>query len=107
MPFCRKYLRAGETGIGKFPSIDSQSLIPDSQSRCSVIAPMLSYASVWYVKGIALNGLGRFEEALQACDKALELSPDYTNIWLVKGIALTELGRYEEAQIAFKSISLT
>ena len=44
-----------------------------------------------------LKKLGRYEEALQAIDKALELNPDYSDAWYNKGVALRKLGRYEEA----------
>jgi tetratricopeptide (TPR) repeat protein len=52
-----------------------------------------------------LKKLGRYEEALQAIDKALELNPDYFDAWYNKCVALRKLGRYKEAQIAFKKAS--
>jgi tetratricopeptide (TPR) repeat protein len=51
----------------------------------------------WSNKGVALIKLGRYEEALQAADKAIKLDPNLALAWSIKGIALIDLGRYEEA----------
>ena len=51
-------------------------------------------------KGTALSNLGRFEEALAACDRALALDPNDAS-WNNKGNALNDLGRYEEALAAY------
>ena len=51
----------------------------------------------WFSKGFALYELGRYEEAIECYDKAIELDPDYADAWKHKGDALYELGRYEEA----------
>ena len=58
--------------------------------------------ATWNYIATALCKLGRFEEALQYFDQALELNTDDSNAWYGKGTALDGLGRYEEAQIAFK-----
>ncbi|MGD9779610.1 tetratricopeptide repeat protein, partial [Methanomethylovorans sp.] len=55
----------------------------------------------WDQKGYALNALGRYEEALQACDKAIEIDPNYLYAWSHKGFALYGLGRYDEALQAY------
>jgi len=48
-------------------------------------------------KCVALDELGRHEEALSACEKAIELKPDFAGAWCNKGVALINLDRYEEA----------
>ena len=57
-------------------------------------------SDAWCDKAAALCKLGRFEEALQVYDKALELNPDCFDAWWGKAAALRNLGRFEEAQIA-------
>ncbi|NQE52135.1 Photosystem I assembly protein Ycf3, partial [ANME-1 cluster archaeon GoMg3.2] len=58
-------------------------------------------------RGVALDDLGRYEEALKAIDKAIVLKPDYAEAWNNRGVALDDLGRYEEALKAFdKAIEL-
>ena len=42
----------------------------------------------WYSKGSALYNLGKYNEAIQAFDKAIELDPDYAKAWCSKGTAL-------------------
>jgi tetratricopeptide (TPR) repeat protein len=56
----------------------------------------------WYQKGIDLQRQhGKFEEALQCFDRAIEMEKDNAGAWKRKGICLKELGRYEEALQCF------
>ena len=48
-------------------------------------------------KGIALEDLEKYEEAIAEFDRAIELEPRDENTYNNKGNALRELGRYEEA----------
>jgi tetratricopeptide (TPR) repeat protein len=55
-----------------------------------------------YNKGVALaRDLGKYEEAIQCFDKAIELDPNYAIAWSNKGNALDELGMHNEAIQAF------
>ncbi len=47
--------------------------------------------------GKKLSELGRYEEAVEACDRAIELQPDGALAWKNKGVAFFRLRRYEEA----------
>lgn len=61
----------------------------------------------WFAKAIALNNLGRREEALEAYEGALRLEPDWPELWVGKGMILNELTRHEEALEDFEhSLSL-
>ncbi|MBD2553871.1 tetratricopeptide repeat protein [Limnothrix sp. FACHB-708] len=51
----------------------------------------------WNDRGNELFHLGRYEEAIASCDKAIQFKPDYHIAWHNRGLALNELGRYEEA----------
>ncbi len=51
----------------------------------------------WYNKGLALAKLGKYEEAIECFDKAIELNPNFAPAWNNKGVALAKLGKYEEA----------
>ncbi len=44
--------------------------------------------------------VGRYEEALQACNICLQLTQEYGDIYIVKGVALHQLGRNEESKEA-------
>lgn len=44
---------------------------------------------------------GKYNEALKAYDKAIELKPDYVEAWYNKGVVLDNLGRHDEALKAY------
>jgi tetratricopeptide (TPR) repeat protein len=58
------------------------------------------HASAYYNKCIVLNVLGRKEEAIAACDKAIKLEPDYAYAYYNKGWYLYTLGKYQESVTA-------
>ena len=57
----------------------------------------------WYGKGASLVLLGRYDEALRAIDKALDLNPRNEVAWLNKGNALTKMGRLVDALRCFNA----
>jgi len=59
------------------------------------------FTEAWDSKGLALEALGRPEEALACFDRALALDPRYALAWNNKGAVLEVLGRPEEALICF------
>lgn len=44
---------------------------------------------------------GRYEEALEAFDRALELDPNYPEAWVGRGQVLAQFGRYDETLNTF------
>jgi tetratricopeptide (TPR) repeat protein len=54
--------------------------------------------------GIALQNLGRLEEALKAFDKAVQLKPDVAELWKNLGNVLVELERPAEALLSFQHV---
>jgi tetratricopeptide (TPR) repeat protein len=70
----------------------------------------------WNGKGVALAGLGEYEQAIAAYDRAIRIQPggiyqnstkrriqakDYYLWWFNRGTALVDLARYEEALTSF------
>jgi tetratricopeptide (TPR) repeat protein len=55
----------------------------------------------WIKKGDALNKLGRYLDAIQAYDKAINLNPRSFEAWTDKGNVFDSLGRYDEAILAY------
>jgi len=59
--------------------------------------PNQNCAEIWHRKGLELQKLKRYNEALKCFDKAIQLEPNNAVYWLNKGVALRNLGRSEEA----------
>lgn len=56
----------------------------------------------WQARGIALDKLERYVEALTAYDKAIEIKQDCDRVWYNRGLTLFNLGRYEEAVASYE-----
>jgi tetratricopeptide (TPR) repeat protein len=64
-------------------------------------------AAAWFNKGRALWNQSKYNESLQALNKAIELKPDLAEAWEVKGLLLGLLGRCNESiQAIDKAIEL-
>ena len=64
-------------------------------------------ATAWNDTASTLFLQGKYDEAIQAFDKAIELKPNYAEAWNLKGIAFCQLGKFDEAIQAFnKAIEL-
>lgn len=74
-----------------------------SEEDVPILTP--SEAAVQHIeKGKALSKVGKYEEAIQAYDKAIKLDPDDAVTWNDKGCALLDLSRHEEALQAFDEV---
>jgi len=54
-------------------------------------------ATDWIKKGADLHRQGRFDEAIECYDKAIELDPELVTAWINKAASLHSLGRFDEA----------
>ncbi len=52
-------------------------------------------------KGVVLYDQGKYDEAVKAFDKAIEINPQYEAAWIGKGMTLGSQGKYDEAVKAF------
>lgn len=62
------------------------------------------FAPLWFVKGEALQALGRKEDALASYDEALRLQPDYLDVLINSGVLLRGLLRHHEALERFNRV---
>jgi superkiller protein 3 len=57
---------------------------------------------LWCKKGRVLTQLDRYDEALEAYERSIEITPDNREAWLEKAEVLEKLGKGENAQQARK-----
>ena len=77
--------------------LDSQKLL----TKQFTLATPLNDAVDWYNKGVVLHDQGKYDEAIQAYNKAIEIDPQYAHAWDNKGAALGAQGKYNEAIQAY------
>lgn len=61
-------------------------------------------SGVYFGRGVALSKKGRYSEAEEAYNVALELDPNDVNIYVNRGILFEELGKLNEASMDFRYV---
>jgi tetratricopeptide (TPR) repeat protein len=80
-----------------------QSLAEYDRAIASTAADVPGAEVPWYGKGATLILLGRYDEALRAIDRALDINPRNEVAWVNKGNALARMGRPVDALRAFNA----
>ncbi|MBP7300042.1 MAG: hypothetical protein KA967_06575 [Methanoculleus sp.] len=61
-------------------------------------------AEAWCIRGMYYNdNYGQYAEAMESCDRALELDPEYGLAWYLKGVILTNMNMTGEAAPCFEN----
>jgi superkiller protein 3 len=61
-------------------------------------------ATAWCIRGMYYNNCyGQYAEALESCNKALELDPEYGLAWYLKGVILTNMNMTDGAALCFEN----
>jgi tetratricopeptide (TPR) repeat protein len=74
----------------------NQSSVPEGQTRQT--------ATDYLNEGQRLADQGKYEDALQAYEKGLALSPQWTDLYYHEGTAYAKLGRIDDAVQAFQKV---
>ena len=48
-------------------------------------------------KGVALQNLNQYQQAIDAYDNAIRINPNYADAYCGKGVALQNLNQYQQA----------
>lgn len=88
-----------ESGYVYFPPslVDTT---PDATGNLAAINE--SDSGYWYNQGRALFNASKYNESIEAFNKAIELNQSYAEAWEYKGNALSELGKNKDASQAYK-----
>jgi tetratricopeptide (TPR) repeat protein len=94
--------------ISFFSSKDYDNAIKDFENAINICQKDRSLKNnpllrtlLWNNKGVALTQQDKYDEAVQAYDRAVEINPQYADAWNNKGIALLLQGKYDEAVQAY------
>ncbi len=61
-------------------------------------------AEAWCIRGMYYNdNYGQYAEAMESCNRALELDPGYGLAWYLKGVILTNMNMTGEATPCFEN----
>jgi len=97
----RRQLVRAERDMGRK---DYEQSLVDYDRAIATARPGVTGAEMpWYGKGATLILLGRYDEALRAIDRALDINPHNEVAWLNKGNAFTKLGRLIDALRCFNA----
>lgn len=84
------------------PSYSLETLQQRSHNRQEVVADNLRQAEAHNNKGVELAEQGRFEEAIAAFNRAIEIYPKYENAHNNLGLALGSQKQFSEAAVEFQ-----
>jgi tetratricopeptide (TPR) repeat protein len=69
-----------------------------------LVASDPSNATAWCIRGMYYNNCyGQYTEAMESCNKALELDPEYGVAWYLKGVILVNTNKRDEATLCFEN----
>ena len=67
------------------------------------IAVAAQSSDSWVQEGRMLTNSGKYNEAITAYDKAIEIDPQYFEAWTNKGVDLVNLNKYDEAKASYEN----
>lgn len=91
----------GQKEFTEYFSITGDRLAAASRKQSPTPVDEQSEAVSWLNQGIALGNLGKYDEAIKAFDKAIDINPQYEAAWYLKGAALNRQGMYNESIQAY------
>ncbi len=70
----------------------------------NLVASDPTNAEAWCIRGMYYNNYhNRYAEAMESCNRALELDPEYGLAWYLKGVILTNMNKTGEATACFEN----
>ena len=85
-------------GLARYNLKQYEEALKEYNVAISVAADDQESSRAWFNKGQVLIKMGKYEEAIEATQKVLQLRPDYFLAWTQKCKALYELKQYQDAK---------
>ena len=67
------------------------------------IAGAVQSSNAWVQEGRMLTNSGKYNEAIMAYNKAIEIDPQYFEAWTNKEVDLVNLNKYDEATASYEN----
>ncbi|MCY7332124.1 MAG: tetratricopeptide repeat protein, partial [Pseudanabaena sp. CAN_BIN31] len=86
------------------PSDQKLEVLKQAEQQANLLENRINpkaHSGVFFEIANAYIALDKYEEAIAAYDRALQIKPDFHEVWNNRGIALFNLGRNEEAIAAY------
>jgi tetratricopeptide (TPR) repeat protein len=93
--------RAADRGIALYQQRDYEAALRALDTALSAGVFRYPLEQLYTIRGNMLNELNRFEEAVSAHRKALEINPQLHEAWVNLGIVYRLMGDYEHAEICY------
>ena len=59
-------------------------------------------AAAWFNMGHSIGFLGRHQDVVKCCDRALKINPHFPPLWILKGLGLLSMERFRDAMDCFQ-----
>jgi tetratricopeptide (TPR) repeat protein len=93
--------RAAERGIALYKQRDYEAALLALDSALAAGVSKYPLEQVYTMRGNTLDELNRFEEAVAAHRKAVEINPQYHQAWVNLGIVYRLQGDYDQAEVCY------
>jgi predicted O-linked N-acetylglucosamine transferase (SPINDLY family) len=90
-------------GLNTAQVLCGQQRYAEATQICKSLEPLFPHnANLTYAQGVIAKGLGRFEQAIELFERALQLEPSYTICLNTYGLLLRDIGRTHQARDCFE-----
>jgi len=85
-----------------FPIMMHRAALERAIAATAIASPCKPVMNLFY-DGLALHGMGRYEQAVEKLSQAIQIMPNYTDFYLFRGSCYRYLHKYDLAMVDFQT----